>query len=206
MRSRRCRRFKKSTAAGTRFFSSRSRRAIRRGAIRSSVSQPRLIFESRGRTIRITENGAVREFETARDPLHELETLMQRYKLVPSPAVAESRFVGGAVGYLGYDMVRFFEPSVTPPPPDDLGLPESLFFITETQLIFDHRTRRLRIVANALVEGDVDAAYARAVKQIEAIVAKLAQSANLPTLPITPAAGSPRARVQHDARGIHEEV
>ena len=60
-------------------------------------SQPRLIFESRGRTIRITENGAVREFETARDPLHELETLMQRYKWVASPAVAESRFVGGAV-------------------------------------------------------------------------------------------------------------
>ncbi len=149
--------------------------------------QPRLIFESRGKTIRVTENGTVREFETARDPLHELETLMQRYTLVPSAAVAESRFVGGAVGYLGYDMVRFFEPSVTPPPPDDLGLPESLFFITETQLIFDHRTRRLRIVANALVEGDVDAAYARAVAQIEEIVAKLAKPAKLAPLPITPA-------------------
>ena len=150
-------------------------------------SRPRLIFESRGKTIRITENGVVREFETARDPLHELETLMQRYQWVPSSAVAESRFVGGAVGYLGYDMVRFFEPTVTPPPPDDLGLPESLFFITETQLIFDHRTRRLRVVANALVDGDADAAYARAVAQIEAIVAKLAQPTNLPPLPITPA-------------------
>ena len=149
-------------------------------------AQPRLIFESRGKTIRITENGAMREFETVRDPLHELETLMQRYKLVSSPVVAESRFVGGAVGYLGYDMVRFFEPSVTPPPPDDLGLPESLFFITEAQLIFDHRTRRLRIVANAFVEDDVDAAYARAVAQIEAIVAKLAAPAKLAPLPITP--------------------
>ena len=60
-------------------------------------AQPRLTFESRGRTIRIVEDGVAREFETARDPLHELETLMQRYQLVPSPAVAESRFVGGAV-------------------------------------------------------------------------------------------------------------
>jgi anthranilate synthase component 1 len=150
-------------------------------------ANPRLIFESRGRAIRITENGATREFETTRDPLSELETLMQRYTLVPSLAVAESRFVGGAVGYLGYDMVRFFEPTVAPSPPDDLGLPESLFIITETQLIFDHRTRRLRVVANALVEGDADAAYARAVGQIEAIVAKLAQPTNLPPLPITPA-------------------
>ena len=150
-------------------------------------SRPRLIFESRGRTVRITEHGETREFETTTDPLRELETLMSKYKLVPSPAVMESRFVGGAVGYLGYDMVRFFEPTVSPPPPDDLGLPESLFFVTETQLTFDHRTRRLRILSNALVEGDVDAAYAQAVAQIEAIVAKLSQPTSLGPLPITPA-------------------
>src|SRR6478672_7353015 len=118
-------------------------------------AQPRLIFESRGRQIRITEKGVMREFETTRDPLHELETLMERYRFVSSPAVAESRFVGGAVGYLGYDMVRFFEPTVVASPPDDLGLPESLFMITEAQLIFDHRTRRLRVVANAFIEGDI---------------------------------------------------
>lgn len=150
-------------------------------------SQPRVIFESRGRRIRITENGEVREFETERDPLHELESLMERYRFVPSPAVAESRFVGGAVGYMGYDMVRFFEPSVAASPPDDLDLPESLFMITEAQLIFDHRTRRLRIVANALVGDDVDAAYARAVARIEDIVARLALPTRLPPLPITPA-------------------
>ena len=108
-------------------------------------SRPRVLFESRGRTIRIVEDGAEQTFETARDPLHELETLMQRYRYVPSPALADARFAGGAVGYLTYDMVRFFEPTVAPSPPDDLGLPESLFVITETQLIFDHRTRRLRV-------------------------------------------------------------
>ena len=82
-------------------------------------AQPRLTFESRGRTIRIVENGVAREFETARDPLHELETLMQRFAFVPSPALEESRFAGGAVGYLGYDMVRFFEPTLSPPPQDE---------------------------------------------------------------------------------------
>src|SRR6266478_2270301 len=44
-------------------------------------TRPRAIFESRGRQIRLEENGAVREFETARDPLHELEDLMRRYRL-----------------------------------------------------------------------------------------------------------------------------
>lgn len=128
-------------------------------------AQPRLTFESRGRTIRIVEDGVVREFETARDPLHELEALMNRFTFVPSPALEDSRFAGGAVGYLGYDMVRFFEPTIAAPPPDQLGLPESFFFLAETVLIFDHRTRRLRIVANAFVENDPDAAYALAAKR-----------------------------------------
>ena len=95
-------------------------------------AQPRLTFESRGRTIRIVEDGVAREFETARDPLHELEALMRRFTFVPSPALEDSRFAGGAVGYLGYDMVRFFEPTIAAPPPDQLGLPESFFFLAET--------------------------------------------------------------------------
>jgi anthranilate synthase component 1 len=148
---------------------------------------PRVVFESRGRTIRIDDAGSVREFETTRDPLHELETLMQRYRYVPSPALADARFAGGAVGYLTYDMVRFFEPTVSASPPDDLGLPESLFIITETLLIFDHRTRRMRVVANALIEGDADAAYARAAEKIAQLVGKLSQATTLPLIPITPA-------------------
>lgn len=143
---------------------------------------PRVIFESRGRQIRIVEDGAAREFETATDPLHELEALMQRYRYVPSPALADARFAGGAVGYLGYDVVRFFEPTIGAPPLDDLNLPESLFFIAETLIIFDHRTRRLRIVANGFVEGDAAAAYAAAVAQIEAVVARLAQPSQLPPI------------------------
>src|SRR6187549_718577 len=112
----------------------------------------RVIFESHGKTIRITEDGEVREFQTASDPLADLEALMKRYRYVPSPALADARFAGGAVGFLTYDIVRFFEPTVPPSPPDDLKLPESLFTITDTVLIFDHRTRRLRIVVNALVD------------------------------------------------------
>ena len=149
--------------------------------------KPRLIFESQGTTIRIAEAGTERTFETASDPLRELETLMQRYRYVPSPALADARFAGGAVGFLTYDMVRFFEPTVPASPPDDLEMPESLFVVTETLLIFDHRTRRLRVVANALVDGDTDAAYARAAEQIAQIVEKLAQPTHLPLLPITPA-------------------
>jgi anthranilate synthase component 1 len=57
-------------------------------------SGPNLIFESRGRRIRITEGRVTREFETTTDPLYELEALMKRYQPVPSPGAGESRLRG----------------------------------------------------------------------------------------------------------------
>src|SRR5215207_885096 len=132
------------------------------------IVRPRAVIESHGRLVRITEDGATREFESARDPLADVEEHMARYRYVPlpdEPPELRARFAGGAVGFLGYDMVRFFEPTVPPTPKDDLGLPESLFVIADTILIFDHLKRRLRIVANALVDGDADAAYHAATRR-----------------------------------------
>ena len=150
---------------------------------------PTLVMESNGRTVRVTENGETRTFQTQRDPLADLEELMARYRYVPlpdEPAELRARFAGGAVGFLGYDMVRFFEPTVPEAAKDELNLPESLFVLAENILIFDHRTRRLRIVANAFIEGDVDAAYAHAIKTISEITARLAKPAQLAPFPITP--------------------
>jgi len=176
-------------------------------------SQPRIIFESRGRTIRISEDGKVREFETTRDPLHELEDLMSRFRFVPSPALAEAQFAGGAVGYLGYDIVRFFEPTIGAPPKDELGLPESLFFLAETLVIFDHRTRRLRLVANAFVDGDPDAAYALATAKIEALATRLAKPTQLPSIyvdrepePLTPRANTTRDEYMQIVRDGQEYI
>lgn len=153
--------------------------------------RPHVVFESHGRTIRITDDRQTREFETDSDPLHELEALMKAYRYVPSPALADARFAGGAVGFLTYDLVRFFEPTVQAPPPDDLGLPESLFTITDTVLIFDHRTRRLRIVVNALVGDDVDGAFKRASDRIHEIIERLNRPTTLPMLPINAAPDLP---------------
>ena len=150
---------------------------------------PRVVMESNGRTIRITEDGATREFQSEKDPLADLEKYMSRFRYVPlpdEPPEFRTRFFGGAVGYLGYDIVRFFEPSVPAAKGDQLGLPESLFVLAETVLIFDHLKRRLRIVANAFVQGDADAAYARATKTIADIAAKLAKPNQLPSFPIAP--------------------
>jgi anthranilate synthase component 1 len=176
-------------------------------------SHPRLTFESRGRTIRIVEGGTVREFETQFDPLHELEAVMRRFNFVPSPALAEARFAGGAVGYLGYDVVRFFEPSVPAAPKDDLDVPESFFFLADTLLIFDHRTRRLRIVSNAFIEGDVKKAYRAAALKINTLLDKLAEPTQFPaifvdgdTAPLTPRANTSREEYEQIVRDGQEYI
>src|SRR5438067_7108676 len=48
-------------------------------------SNPRIVFQSNGRTIRIAENGVTREFETTGDPLSELQQLMSRFHPVSLP-------------------------------------------------------------------------------------------------------------------------
>ena len=146
-------------------------------------SNPRVIFESHGKNIRVTDARGISEYEAKGDPLAELQQVMAQYRWVSIPGLPP--FVGGAVGYLGYDVVRFFEPTIPPPPKDELELPEMLFMVTETLLIFDHRLRRLRILSNAHVEdAAVDQAYDQAVSQIGQIVDKLSKPAPLPQIDV----------------------
>ena len=53
-------------------------------------TRPRAIFESNGRRIRIAQGGAVREFETERDPLHELEEFAAHMGTAPGAAASLS--------------------------------------------------------------------------------------------------------------------
>jgi anthranilate synthase component 1 len=160
-------------------------------------SNPRVVFQSDGRRIRVIENGRVTEFETDGDPLAELQKLMAQYR--PVDVGDLPRFAGGAVGFLAYDVVRFFEPTIGEPPKDELHLPESVFLITDTLLIFDHQLRRLRVLSNAHVEGDPDRAYESACAQIALVLEKLAKPALLPEInvyrqaaPVVPASNTPR--------------
>jgi anthranilate synthase component I len=94
------------------------------------------------------------------DPLTELEQILSRFKFVPLESIPH--FIGGAVGYIGYDVVRFFEPTVPIHPRDDLEIPEMMFMIPRMLLVFDHRFRKLQLICNVHVEGDIDSAYANA--------------------------------------------
>ena len=86
------------------------------------------------------------------------------------------RFSGGLVGYMGYDMVRFFE-NIPDKNPDDLQVPDSVFIMADSLVIFDHSTHKVKIVVNAyLVKGKgrrAEKTYGQAIRKIEDIIKKL---------------------------------
>jgi anthranilate synthase component 1 len=88
---------------------------------------PRTVMKSYGGKLQITELGE-RRVETTVDPLDAIRKLIARHQFVSRPELP--RFAGGAVGFLGYEAVHFFEPKVPVVPQDELGLPEALFMMT----------------------------------------------------------------------------
>ena len=136
-------------------------------------SNPRAVIKAEGHEISYSENGQTRTWTAEKDILSELEQLMAKYHPVTHGNAPP--FYGGAVGYLSYDAVRQFEPSIGPAAKDELGLPDALFIIADTLLIFDHRLRRLLVVANAFIDehDSPDGAYLDACARIQAQIEKL---------------------------------
>jgi len=96
----------------------------------------------------------------------------------PAPVSGLPRFYGGAVGYLGYDAVRFMG-QLPDGNPNELGTPDMAFMATDAVLVFDHVSRKIQVVINTPVDGDPGLAYDAAVARIEDIVARLHRDAGL---------------------------
>ena len=112
------------------------------------------------------------------DPLTLVQAEMDRYKLIPVDNLP--RFHGGAVGYLAYDTISYFEPRVPHMPADPQGLPESVFTFVDTLLVFDHLRHDIKVVSHVRLNGDIPSAYALAIKKIDDMVQRLAQPLELP--------------------------
>ena len=115
------------------------------------------------------------------DPLIPINARMDKYKLVPIPDLP--RFHGGAVGYLAYDIVRYFEPRVPDPGTDPLALPEALFMFNDTLLVFDHLRHTIKVVSHMYLDGQMKTAYREAVERIDRLVERLSRP--LEPLPAT---------------------
>ena len=112
------------------------------------------------------------------DPLIPVQKVMNAYQLVPMPELGP--FNGGMVGYISYDAVRYFE-RLPSPDNDPVGVPESVFMMTTTFLIFDHVRHSIRVVSHAFLDGDVETAYNEAVERIDELIDRLDSPLQPPT-------------------------
>ncbi len=115
------------------------------------------------------------------DPLELLRGVLAEYK--PVEALGLPRFFGGLVGYLGYDLIRYFEPSV--PAEAAADLPEAIFLLADTLVAFDHAFGRLLLITNVPLHGNRSIAQAEAEARLDSLQHRLSR-------PVPAADGKPR--------------
>src|SRR3954467_74271 len=196
--------FAKIQEAGDCFLFESAEKSEQLGRFSFIGFDPIVRFQSTGSTISIKEGGEERRFESKTDPLGELEGVMSRFRFVADPSIPH--FVGGAIGYIGFDLVPFFEPTVPLHSRNDLQLPDMIFLIARVLIVFDHRFRRLRVIVNALVEheDDAEAAYETANETLESALVRLSRVVTLhpisaASLPELPAAESNTTRAEYES-------
>jgi anthranilate synthase component I len=146
-------------------------------------SGPFFRFEAFDRRV-VTQSGRKpRQEFTHPDPLRKLEEALAEYR---APHVAGlPRFCGGAVGYAGYDTVRYVE-HLPNAPHDDRGLPDLSFAFYDRMVVFDHISKTVAAVAHAHLPGarsqgsgvrkdELEASYRDACLRVDQLVERLQQ-------------------------------
>ncbi|MFH1715286.1 MAG: anthranilate synthase component I [Elusimicrobiota bacterium] len=134
------------------------------------------IITSKSKMFSITTNGET-NVKNVDSPIKELERIVREYK--PAMDSTLPPFYGGAVGYFGYDIVRFYENIPHEEKQDTLDVPDIYFMISKDVIIFDRVTNSIKIVANAHVGKDKEAAYDDAVNRIKDMEQILLTSENV---------------------------
>jgi anthranilate synthase component 1 len=130
--------------------------------------RPRKVFACFADTTEIREpRRPTQRIPTPHDPLKLIEAEISGYRPVPVPGMP--RFMGGAVGYLGYEYIHRVEPSVPEASRDELGLPLVYFMLSDTLLMFDRAKQTLRLCVNAHVRGEPATIYAAAVAELHSL-------------------------------------
>ena len=140
-------------------------------------ASPAAVLSAKGQQVTIVENPDAPDSKpsvfNSTDPLVDLEKRLGRGRFARLPELPA--FTGGAVGYAGYDTVRYLEPEkLGAPPPDRRQLPDILFGIYDDLIIFDHVKKIILVVANVRVDDSghkdqYDGALRRISKMIHAL-------------------------------------
>lgn len=132
---------------------------------------PFLIVRSEGKKVYMEYNMGCTVQEG--NPLDILKNLMEKHKGTKLPHMP--RFNGGAVGFLGYDLIRYFE-NLPEKHEDEIGIPESHFMFTDEVIAFDHLKQKIHIIVNLHVDGSIERSYITTIERIKEIYGEILSS------------------------------
>src|SRR5271155_2951926 len=144
-------------------------------------AEPSLVFRARGSHLEMIRPGVGVEVCSVDDPFEALRQEVKRHRAPQLDGLP--RFFGGAVGFLAYDIVRYFE-RLPDAPHDDLGTPDLYLMFTDTVLVFDNVRQSLKIIANVPMEefGSAREAYRSALNKIDEVASRLEGPVPRPSL------------------------
>jgi anthranilate synthase component 1 len=177
------------------------------------ATEPREVLRFRGRTVEAWTPGGGWRAEGGE--VAPLEHLGARLRGPSAPLPGLPRFTGGAVGWIGYDVVRTLE-RLPDGPPDDRGLPDALLLVCDTLLVLDNLYQRAFVIATAEPAGPgeaaVRAAWTEAVARLDAWLGRLAVPSALAPLPLDGARRQgatthyPGPRFEGDVQRVREYI
>ncbi|HET9122093.1 MAG TPA: anthranilate synthase component I, partial [Acidiferrobacteraceae bacterium] len=127
------------------------------------------VLRAFGREVTVEQDGVVCERHRVEDPLEFVRAFKAR---IQTPEGQDLRFTGGLVGYIGYDAVRYIEPSLGDAlRPDEVGGPDILLLLSDEVVVFDNLGGRLYVVVHA--DPEQDEAYVKALRRLDEIEARL---------------------------------
>lgn len=134
-------------------------------------SRPSRIIRGKGKEVTIINGAQAPEVITSDDPLRLVQKEISRYR--PVELAGLPRFFGGLVGYIGYDMVHYFE-TIDLKEKQGLDLPDFFLMVTDTMLIFDNLRQKIKVISNAHIAGlTLEEAYRDATEKIDALIGQL---------------------------------
>ncbi len=127
--------------------------------------KPRQAYCLKGSVLEIHDltTSTLRQVTVKGDPLDLLRAEFTRYRCPPQPGLP--RFTGGLVGYLSYEMMRYFEPGVSLEPHPEI--PDAIYLLVDTLVAFDHAFGKMQLIANAFPDDQGVSDLAAAQKRLD---------------------------------------
>lgn len=170
---------------------------------------PRAVIRAYGRRVVIEDQAGEYILEDV-DPLESLKEYMGRFEPVEVDGLP--LFTGGAVGFMGYEIIQQFE-DVPVSVEDDLKAPDMVFMVSDTIIVFDRVRHTLKIVANVYVQDDPKQSYEQALERIDWLAEALSRDVdhiqldvNKPREDIEPESNFEKAEFNEAVESIKERI